>query len=131
MRGIKPNDLTPELFNRLTNNDRELAWEYAFDRQLLKQSGCVVDYSGVRYSVEGPKWQDLEKPLYVQIKSRYFYDLKLSTFLAEQLGVSVSQLRKYVEQKLIAVSFDCDIMKYRIRNDFIVKVDNCTKKSSG
>ena len=118
MRGIKPNDMTPELFDRLTNNDKELAWKYAFDRHLLKQSGCAIDYSCVAYYVDGFDPQDLELPMCVHVQSQHFFDLKLSSFLAEQLGTSVSTIRKLAEKNLITTSLDCDIMKYRIRTNF-------------
>ena len=114
MRGIRPSDLTPVLFDRLTNNDKELAWKYAFDRQLLKQNGCVVDYTGIEYCVDGVI------DTCVCVSSQYFFDLKLSTFLAEQLAISVGEVRKLVEQNLISTSIDCDIMKYRIRTDFTI-----------
>ena len=129
MRGIKPNDITPVLFDKLTNNDKELAWQYAFDRQLLKQSGCVVDYGNIGYTVEVLSECDIPHDAKmhtghtrVHIKSQYFFDLKLSTFLAAQLGISVSQLRKLVEQGLITTGINCDIMKYRIRAEFTINL---------
>ena len=120
MRGIKPSDLTPELFDKLTNNDQKLAWKYAFDRQLLKQSGCAIDYTGVDYCVDGFHELNLEEPLCVTIISQYFFDLKLSTFLAEQLRISVGYVRKLARQNLISTSLDCNIMKYRIRANFTI-----------
>jgi len=122
MRGIKPGDLTPQLFDKLTNNDKELAWKYAFDRQLLKQSGCVIDYSYVEYYVDAPVQDTC-----VHISSQYFFDLKLSTFLADRLGLSVGEVRKLAQQNLISTSIDCDIMKYRIRTDFTVTLRHCFK----
>lgn len=120
MRGIKPSDLTPELFDKLTNNDKELAWQYAFDRQLLKQSGCVIDYTGVDYCVYGSRESGSEESLHVYLTSQYFFDLKLSTFLADRLGLSVGEVRKLAQQNLISTSLDCDIMKYRIRANFTI-----------
>jgi len=118
MRGIKPGDISQELFHRLTNNDAELAREYAFDRQLLKQSGCEIDYSGVEYTVEGLPENGFTMPLNICIESKYFFDLKLSVFLAGVLKTSVSKIKKLVAENLIATSLDCDIMKYRIRTNF-------------
>ena len=122
MRGIKPSDLTPVLFDKLTNNDKNLAWKYAFDRQLLKQSGCVIDYTDVGYTVDGFQMPDLNNPLCVHLTSQYFFDLKLSAVLAEQLQISVGDVRKLALQNLIATSLDCDIMKYRIRTDFTLSL---------
>lgn len=120
MRGIKPHDLTAEIFDKLTNNDKELAWKYAFDRHLLKQSGYEIDYSGISYSAEGFDICGIERPMNVHLKSQYFFDLKLSTFLAKTLGVSVSNIRRFVDENLITTSLGCDIMKYKIRADFVL-----------
>lgn len=120
MRGIRPSDLTPEIFDKLTNNDKELAWQYAFDKQLLKQSGYVIDCTGVDYCVDRFRDPGSEEPICVRLISQYFFDLKLSTFLAKQLGISVGEVRKLAQQNLISTSLDCDIMKYRIRTDFTI-----------
>jgi len=118
IRGIKPHDLTAQLFDKLTNNDKALAWKYAFDRNLLKQSGYEIDYSCVNYSVEGFNICAIERFVNVQLKSQYFFDLKLSTFLAKILGVSIGSIRKLVGENLITISLGCDIMRYKIRTDF-------------
>ena len=124
MRGIRPHDLAPEMFDKMTNNNKELAWKYAFDRQLLKQNGCDIDYSGVEYSIEGLNICKSDNPLLIHVASQYFFDLKLSAFLAEVLGTSVSGVRKMVDKGLITTSLDCDIMKYRIRADFDLEIMN-------
>lgn len=118
MRGVKPHDLSAEHFGRLTNNDKALAWQYAFDRQLLKQNDCEIDYSNICYVVEGCHPKDAAYPLHVQLESQYFFDLKLSAFLAKALDVSVGSVKKLVSENLITTTLDCDIMRYKIRADF-------------
>jgi len=130
MRGMKPADIPAELFDRLTNNDAELAQKYAFDRQLLKQSGCEIDYNGVGYSVEGLSEGDIITPLNIRLESQYFFDLKLSAFLAGVLKTSVSNIKKLAAENLIATSLDCDIMKYRIRTDFDLEIKRACARVS-
>ena len=118
MRGIKPRDLSSDMFDKFTNNDTDLAKKYAFNRQLLKQSGCEIDYKNITYHVEGFNSHKLEIPLRARVNSQYFFDLKLSTFLADILGMSVTGIKKYADNGLITTSPECNIMKYRIRADF-------------
>ena len=51
-KGIRPHELPAGLFDKFIDNDKNLAWQYAFDRNLLKQHDCIVDYSDVDYIVE-------------------------------------------------------------------------------
>jgi len=121
-KGIKPHDLSRDIFDKFTNNDTELAWKYAFDRNFLKQQACIVNYADVTYSIEGFGSTDWSKPLVVHLKSLYTFDLKLSTFLAGVLGISVGKLRKLVDSEKLSTSLGCDIMKYRIRADLDVYI---------
>ena len=125
MKGVKPSDLAPELFEKFTNNDKDLAKKYAFDKQLLKQSDCEIDYSGVTYHIEG--LTSLNYPLHVRIQSQYFFDLKLSTLLANIIGISISGVKKLAESGLITTNPECNIMKYRIRADFVLSIDTHTR----
>jgi len=114
-KGIKPRELQAGLFDRFVSNDRDLAWDYAFDRYLLKQNACVVCYDNIAYEIEGV--EPFEKSLLVHLKSHYFFDLKLSALFAKVLGVSIGQIKRLVEHKSIIVYPEIDIMKYRIKCD--------------
>ena len=125
-KGIKPHDLTSQLFDRFTNNDKDLAWEYAFDRHLLKQNGCEILYTNIGYSVEGFNSRDLGGPgnlccpLLIHIKSRHLFELKLCALLANKLEVSINKIKKLADSGTITTSLGCDIIKYRIRMDLEV-----------
>jgi len=122
-RGLKPRDLSPEIFDGFTNNDKDLAWKYAFDRQLLKQNECEMQYSSIGYDVEGSDVCLSAGPTIIQLRSVYMFELKLSIFLAGRLGISIGQLKKLVENKVITTSPECDIMKYRIRADLDIIIN--------
>jgi len=115
MRGIKPGDLSELLYEKFANNDAELARKYAFDRQLLKQNDCEIDYSGIAYEVVADGFLG---SFSVMVKSEYYFDLKLTTFLSKMLDLSVSGIKKLVESGEISTSLECDIVKYKIRADF-------------
>ena len=103
-KGIRPRDVPAGLFEQFIDNDKDLAWQYAFDRQFLRQHSCVVDYAGVGYVVQGVEAWD--GPLHVRVVSPFIFDLKLSALLAKALGVSVGQIKKLAESGMISASLD-------------------------
>jgi len=123
-KGVKPHDLTRELFDKFTNNDAGLAWDYAFNRAFLKQNSCEVNYAGIDYHVEGFDRDDLDKPSLIHVKSPYPFELRLSVLLAKQLGISVRQLQKLVDSGRIMTNPECDIMKCRIHTDMDIRFGN-------
>ncbi|MCL1878680.1 MAG: DUF1062 domain-containing protein [Defluviitaleaceae bacterium] len=119
-KGIKPNDLPPDKFDRFTHNDPDLAWEYAFNRSFLKQQSCGIDYSGVKYRVEGA--ENLKFPLLLRMRCDYDFDLKLSKFLAGVLGVSVGQVKKLAKAGAIKTVPECDVLRCKIRGDVMCAI---------
>jgi len=126
-KGIKPHDISSELFDQFTYNDVKLAWDYAFDRNFLKKNDCVVQYSDVAYCIEGFTPQKWDEHLTVHIKSEYIFNLKLSVLLAKAIGISVGKLRNIVSAGLITANPLCDIMKYRIKSDISVSIQPLDK----
>jgi len=122
VKGIKPHDISSELFDRFTHNDATLAWDYAFDRNFLKKNDCVVRYTDVMYCVEGFEPQKWDNNLIVHLKNKYLFDLKLSVLLAGIFGISIGRLRSIVNDGLISVRPLCDIMKYRIKTDIEISI---------
>jgi len=114
-KGIRPRDLPAGLFDRFINNDSELAWQYAFDRNFLKQHNCVIDYASVKYTIEGNSPHS--GPQWVHIQSPYCFDLKLGVLLANALSTTVGQIKKHVESGVISITPEIDIMKHRIKSD--------------
>jgi len=130
-KGIKPHDISSELFNQFTHNDVKLAWIYAFDRNFLKKNECVIQYTNVMYYIDGFEPQKWDNNLIVHLKSKFLFDLKLSVLLSGVLGISVGKLKGIVNNGLITVNPQCDIMKYRIKSDidiFIQPLCNILKE---
>jgi len=113
-KGVSPHDLPAGLFDLFIDNDKALAWQYAFDKHFLKQNACVVDYAGVEYSVEGVVHCG---PQVVHIQCPYSFDLKLVALLAKALGTTVGQVKKYVESGDISAAPDINIVRHRVWGD--------------
>jgi len=121
-KGIKPHDISAELFDKFTNNDVGLAWKYAFDRQFLKQHACIAEYGNITYDIDGFSPPDLNNQLIIHLESMYTFDLKLSAFLARALNISVSKLKKYAESGQITAISECSVMKYKIRANISILI---------
>ena len=119
-KGIRPRDIPAELFERFIVNDKCLAWQYAFDRNFIKQNSCVIDYDSVEYAVEG--FEAFDGPTLVRVESPYTFDLKLSALLAKLLCLSVGQIKKLTESGAISAGPEIDIKKYRIKSDLDIKL---------
>lgn len=125
-KGIKPDSIPAEMFERFINNDRETAWKYAFDTNFIQSNSCVPDYSGVGYTVI---WYDaktgekvdkdisLNQNITVNLLSPYKFELKLSGLLAKELNVSLKELYALAESGRIEFDKPLKLKKYRIRND--------------
>ena len=120
-KGIRPHDLPPGLFDKFVNNDASLAWAYAFDRNILKQHACTVDYSNVDYTVEKVESTentcayDINLSQHVHIQTQFSFDLKLSTLLAKMLGISIGQIKRLAEGGQISANPEVNIMKHRLK----------------
>jgi hypothetical protein len=121
-KGIKPGDLPASLFGQYIDNDKELAWKHAFDSSLLKRHECEIQYGNVGYIMEGFDVRDLLGTVQVHIRSLYFFELKLSALLSRALGVSISQIKRLALDGLITASSEIDIMKYRLKADIIIRI---------
>lgn len=118
-KGIRPNE--SENFDRFLNNDPNLARDFAFNRSFLKQQNCVIEYASVKYRTESA--ENLKFPLLLRVKSLYTFDLKLSRFLADLLGISVGRVKKLAESGAIKTIPECDVLKHKIRGDVSVFIE--------
>ena len=109
------------LFDQFINNDRHLAWQYAFDRHFLKQHSCVIDYANVEYTVEGCTAHSY--PQQIHIKSLYDFNLKLSALLAKALSTTGGQIKKHVKSGVIQAGPGIDIMKHRLKASVEIVVE--------
>ena len=118
-KGISPHELPIGLFDLFVMNDKSLAWEYAFNKQFLKQNACTPDYAGVDYAVEGCEGFSGRAQI-IHIQCPYVFDLKLVALLAKVLGISVGQVKKYVECGVLSAAPDINIARHRIKGDVVV-----------
>jgi len=137
-KGIRPHELAAGLFDKFVNNDAALAWEYAFDRNFLKQHECVVDYSAVEYevntnvdiiqlsgsSINGATCSTYNPalPVDIHVSSHFSFELKLVALLARMLDMSIGQIKRLADMGKISTSPEVNLARYRIKSDHSIVV---------
>jgi hypothetical protein len=112
-----------ELHERFMLNDRETAWEYAFQlAQLRKQcSGVITD---IRYTIDCEPVRLDKGAVQVALVSRYRLELRLDKILKELLGVSRAQLYHMEECGRIVTRPHTGI-KSKMKEDLEITVIPC------
>jgi len=121
-KGIRPHELPAGLFDQFIDNDAALAWQYAFDRNFLKQHSCEVDYTNVGYTVENTNEYKSDTPLLAHVNSQYSFDLKLSALLAKMLDTSIGQIKRLADAGQISTDPEINIMKHKIKADHCIAI---------
>lgn len=102
-RAVK--EIDPAQYLRFQLNDRELAWSYAFDLSLLSQLGVQVDEAVriqvVRSGEALPGHGQQGKTIHLELAHPGI--IRLDRLLAEQLQVSRSCLRRWVDNGRLLV----------------------------
>lgn len=94
-----PKEIGVELYQRFQNNDRELAWRYAFDGEWLRRLGVRVD-DRVPFRIERGAAEASSAHL-IRFEFGYPFRIRLDRLLAHALGESRSQIAKRWKRGLI------------------------------
>ncbi len=90
---VSPNAIDPDAYRAYLANDRDAAWQCAFDVVGLRQLGAVVD-PAVPVRVERDAHPD--QPFRVHFDLAHPCDLRLDRLVAQELGVSRSGLSRLI-----------------------------------
>ncbi len=101
---VRPEDIDRVLYDKLLENNAELAFRYAFDADLLRRNNASACYDDVTYGVEGDDFslETLQtEDITLHIRSPYNLQLRLDKLLSEKTGMSRSRLEACLRQKAI------------------------------
>jgi hypothetical protein len=120
---VTPESIDPELYQNFLSNDRETAWRYAFDYDLLKKNEVEYDPK-IKFDVQGPRVEagSGEQPIELRITFAHPIFLRLETLLANELGISRSRLEALHESGAIAVASHGKLSR-KIKSEVLVKID--------
>lgn len=93
-----PKSICADLLQRFTSNDRELAWSYAFDLELLRRLDVRID-ADVAFRVERSGVADD-----AEIECVHGVAVRLERVLAEAVGISRSEVRRRVDRGTLVVT---------------------------
>ena len=95
---INPRHLPAEKLSAYQDNDKELAWQIAFDRALIERAGGIVDFDvPVEYDTNG--FNNVKGT--IEIKCLYPINLRLDRALSTALSLSRSSIQKLAKKGLI------------------------------
>lgn len=125
---IRTESISKEIFNRLSENDADLAWEYAFSREIRRKNNAEADLDSVEYEIqfdevalEQMMTSDSEV-LSFTIKCPFEFNLRLSTVVRTCLHLSSSKMNQLIDADAVFVHGRPLQKKHKVQNRDIVKI---------
>lgn len=125
----KPELIDKDLFAGFSENNRKLAWKYAFSSDVIQRNNVEADYNSVEYEVDFHQMSitDIAKieseSVTFKISTRFEFNLKLSSVIRSCLGLSDSQLKKLTEAGIIGIANTQSTKKHKVKDGDIVQIN--------
>ncbi|HCN48481.1 MAG TPA: hypothetical protein DIT10_05215 [Chryseobacterium sp.] len=125
---IRTESISKDIFNRLSENDVDLAWEYAFSFETRRKNNAEADLDSVEYEIQFDKIPVEEmiasdgEMLSFKIRCLFEFNLRLSTVIRTCLSLSSGKLNQLIEANAIFVHEKPLQKKHKIRNGDIVQI---------
>lgn len=117
---VQVDKINRELYQKFTCNDKETAWEYAFQIEKLRNLCSDVNTS-IKYTVIKERFELEMGRVTINLVSKYKFDLRLDKLLAEILGISRSMLCQMAERGRILITPQVSI-KGKIKEDLKINI---------
>lgn len=108
---INPHQISKEELKGFHNNDEALARQYAMDSERLQQNGVKVQLP--LYEVLGNDFS-VTQTVALEIRSNYYFPIKVSKILRDKLNISQSKLQGLIEQGMIEATSKESLRKLRL-----------------
>lgn len=115
---ISPQSLSGDLLRRFTENDEELARQYALNCEFLRSNGANV--CPPPYDIEGEAF-DPNAPVELEIRSECGLALRASNIVRTKLHLSQSEYNRRVDAGLIVPAQACDLKKRRLGKSIVLR----------
>lgn len=125
----KPELIKKDLFLKFSENDENLAWQYAFSSETARKNSVELDVSSVEYEIrhDNLSINDLlerdEETVAFKIQSRYEFGLKLASVIRFCLGLSANQLARMIEAEVIFTREGYPLKKHKARDGDVVWIN--------
>lgn len=131
----KPELIKKDLFLKFSENDENLAWEYAFSSETGRKNGVEPDYSNVEYEIQHDNISinDIlnaeDEIVAFKIKTSFEFGLKLSSVIRFCLGLSANLFNQVIKAEAVFTPEGYPIKKHRVKNGDIVLVSKETLRN--
>ena len=98
---IRSMDIRKEEYLKLLSNNKELAFKYGTDIQLMKKNKIEVDWSEMDYRILGCNSSNIECNYEICIHNPYQVRIRTEKILSEIMQVSRGEIRKMIQCKKI------------------------------
>ncbi len=121
--------LEKDLFNKFSENNKVMAWEYAFSPLIGQKNKVEIDYGTVEYQTtfEGASLEDVlnfdKSIIVIRINYPFDFNLKLSSLARSFFNISIRQLNHLIEANVISVQNNYLNKKQKVRNGDVVLIN--------
>ena len=133
-KNTSPESINKELFHKFQENNRALAWEYAFSAAIRKKNQVEPDLAAVTYNIqyEELSMADLNlmntDSLFFKVIYPFGFQLKLATVIRTCLKLSSKQLDRLIVLQAITVQGKFLEKKHRVKHATVVEISSETLK---
>jgi hypothetical protein len=126
---IRTESISKDLFDKLSENNLETAWTYAFSLETIRKNNVETDPESVEYEIicDDLSVEDLtnmkNEMISFQMEYPFDFNVKLSTVIRKCLGLSSSQLNQLLDINAVYCNEKLLQKKYKIKNGDIVQIN--------
>ncbi|WP_312301303.1 DUF1062 domain-containing protein [Chryseobacterium sp.] len=132
---IRTESVSKEIFSKMSENNTEIAWEYAFSHEIRRKNNVEADTDSVEYEILYHEIHEEEminpdsEMLTFKIKCPFDFNLRISAVIRTALNLSSAKLNRLIEADAIWFDGKPLLKKHKIKNGDIVQVHKAKLKS--
>lgn len=126
---IRTESISKDLLDKFSENNKKLAWEYAFSQEIRRKNNVDADLENAEYeilyddlSIEDLMNKDGEM-IFFQIKYLLDFNIRASTVIRKCLGLSSSQLNRMLDTDSVYCNEKPLQKKYKIKNGDVLQIN--------
>jgi hypothetical protein len=126
---IKPEWIDKNLFDKFSENNSGVAWEYAFSQETSRKNNVEFDFGSVEYDIQND-FISIEDMLYsdseivtCRIIYPYDFNLRISSVIRRYLRLSANKLNILLEANVFSIQEKSLQKKQKVKNEDVVHVN--------
>lgn len=126
---IRTESVSKEIFNKFSENNTEIAWQYAFSQETIRKNNVEADWNSVEYEIlfQNPTIESLinreSDMISFQIQCSFDFKIRISTVIRTCLGLSSSKLNQLLDSGGVYFNKKPFQKKYKFKNGDIVDIN--------